>query len=149
GGRKQLGSWIRSNAIYVRAAQAPPRPNARPVPVNSESLFDGRSATGWHVEHDSASLAAVESGVTLAGPALRLRWALAPGTPQGKFIALARQITTSVPNDRISFTAHAEHPMRMSVQLRTDDPSSAVVERWQRSVFVDVDDQERTVYFDD
>jgi hypothetical protein len=147
-GNKRQGSWIRSNAIYVRAAQAPARPSAPAAPVDSVSLFD-RSTTGWHVEHDSASLAAVESGATLAGPALRLRWALAPGTPQGKFIALARQISTSVPNDRLSFTAHAEHPMRISVQFRTDDPSGAVVERWQRSVFVDVVDQERTVYFDD
>jgi hypothetical protein len=36
--------------------------------------------------------------------------------------------------------------MRVSVQLRSDE---AVPDRWQRSVYVDRFDQDRTVFFDD
>jgi hypothetical protein len=38
--------------------------------------------------------------------------------------------------------------MRISVQLRTDEPSG-IVERWVRSVYVDVFPHERTVLFSD
>ncbi len=46
-------------------------------------------------------------------------------------------------NDRLVFTGRAEQPMRISVQLRSDRGS------WQRSVYIDTVDQERTVFFDD
>ena len=40
--------------------------------------------------------------------------------------------------------------MRISLQLRMgDDQGEASRERWQRSVYVDTSDQERTIYFDD
>ena len=50
------------------------------------------------------------------------------------------------PNTRLALTARADHPMRLSVQLRGGDGGS---ERWGRSVFLDRFDQDRTIYFDE
>ena len=50
--------------------------------------------------------------------------------------------------DRLTFTARAERPMRISVQLRTLEAGRAL-RRWQRSVFLDTFDQEHTVSFKD
>ena len=50
--------------------------------------------------------------------------------------------------DRLTFTARAEHPMRISVQIRVAVKPSED-ERWQRSVYIDTVDGERTVYLDD
>jgi hypothetical protein len=52
-------------------------------------------------------------------------------------------------SDRLAFTARAEHPMRVSVQLRVPGRGPDDGQRWQRSVYVDAFDQESTVYFDD
>jgi hypothetical protein len=49
--------------------------------------------------------------------------------------------------DRVSFTVRAEHPMRISVQVRTER-SDGAPERWQRSVYIDAEDREATVFFD-
>jgi hypothetical protein len=50
--------------------------------------------------------------------------------------------------DRVSFTIRAEHPMRVSVQARAT-AGSGEPQRWQRSLYVDPDDAERTVMFSD
>jgi hypothetical protein len=52
------------------------------------------------------------------------------------------------PYDRATFTVRADRPMRISVQLRAGE-GEAAGERWQRSVYVDTFDQERSVFFDD
>ena len=52
--------------------------------------------------------------------------------------------------DRLTFTIRAEHPMRISVQLRAgDDQGESARDRWQRSVYVDLSAQEHTIAFDD
>jgi hypothetical protein len=50
--------------------------------------------------------------------------------------------------DRLAFTARAEHPMRISVRLRVAVKPSED-EHWQRSVYIDTVDGERTIFFDD
>ncbi len=145
--------WITSNPIYVRAPQ-PPRPApARPAATRTQALFDGRSVANWRVEHDPTSLAAVDVATSVTSmtattertePGLRLRFGLAGGAPAGQFAALIVDLPQGVfPNNRLRFTVRAERPMRLSVQLQTDRG------RWQRSVYVDTFNQERTVYFDD
>jgi hypothetical protein len=52
-------------------------------------------------------------------------------------------------NDRLAFTARADRPMRISVQLRTAMHGAGPEERWQRSVYLDATDRVQTVYFDD
>jgi hypothetical protein len=146
--------WILSNPIYVRGAESEGRfagSAPRPPAATSSPIFDG-TANGWRVERDPVSLAALDVSRTIDGSELRLRYALAGEVPAGShgglFIALIDDRPAGLAaSDRLVFTARAERPMRISVQLRAGPGSAA--ERWQRSVYVDTFDQERTVYFDD
>jgi hypothetical protein len=142
-------AWITSNPIYVRAAEQGADSPARPPATAAALLFDGRTAPGWHVEHDSASLAALDVAPTLDRVELRLRYGLGGGTAAGQFAALVVDTPNGVaPNDRLAFAVRAEHPMRISVQLRAPS-AGAAGERWQRSVYVDRFNRERRVDFDD
>jgi hypothetical protein len=140
--------WLLSNPIYVRgpaAVEVVPAGATRRVAATSVPIFDGTS-NGWRVEHDPVSLAALDVSRTIDGSELRLRYALAADA--GPSVALINDRPAGLaPNVRLTFTARAEHPMRISVQFRTGAGPSA--ERWQRSVFVDTYDQERTIFFDD
>ena len=108
-----------------------------------QPLLGGGARTGWRVEHDANSLAAVD--LPEAGRSeVRLRFGLATGPVAGQFAALVADLAAGLAgHDRVTFTVRAEQPMRVSVQLRSDRG------RWQRSVYVDTGDQERTVFFDD
>ena len=142
-------AWITSNPIYVRTAEPGADPPARPPATAAAPLFDGRAAPGWHVEHDSASLAALDVAPTVDRAELRLRYGLGGGTMAGQFAALVVDTPGGVaPNDRLAFTVRSEHPMRLSVQLRAPG-ADAAGERWQRSVYVEATNRERRVYFDD
>jgi hypothetical protein len=142
--------WVRSNPIYVRAAEPPPRPPARAAATTSVPIFEG-SAQGWRVEHDPSSLAAVDLAPIVGGAELRLRYGLAGGASVGQVVALAFDTPRGVAAyGRLSLSIRAEHPMRISVQLRAgDDQGPAARDRWKRTVFVDVSPQDRTIFFDD
>jgi hypothetical protein len=140
-------AWLRSNAIYVRGSALPPPPPSRPPATDTFAMFDGTSATAWRDEHDALSVAAVEPVAMAAGREIRFRFGLAGGDPTGQFSALIYDIPQNrFVADRVTFTARAEKPMRVSVQLRGGD---GVTDRWQRSVYLDTFDREHTVYFDD
>jgi len=140
--------WIVSNAIYVRAPETKTKPPGRPPATVSEPLFDGKTTNGWQVETDSVSRAAIEVATGLLGPELRWRYGLATSAPSGEFVGITYTTAKGVaPNNRLSFSIRAEHPMRVSVQLR--NWAKPAPERWQRSVYVDTFEQERTVFFDD
>ncbi len=142
-------AWITSNPIYIRAAQPGARPPTRPPAVSASPLFDGRTGSGWRVEHDASSLAALDVAPAVDRTELRLRYGLGGGTVAGQFAALVVDTPSGVaPNDRVAFTVRAEHPMRIAVQLRAPN-AEATGERWQRSVYVDAFNQDRTVSFDD
>ena len=146
-GRTDPMPWVRSNAIYVRGPERPPPPAARPAASLSVPIFDGTTVAAWRTEHDTLSAAAVELAGGMAGQELRFRFGLAGGSAVGQFSALVFDVPADgVMADRVTFRGRAERPMRISVQLRGGD---GVVDRWQRSVFLDSFDQERTVYFDD
>ena len=49
--------------------------------------------------------------------------------------------------DRLMFTARADRPLRLSVQLRVPTPGDG--ERWHRSVYIDETPREITVFFDE
>ena len=141
-------TWIRSNAIYVRSAEALTRVPVRPPATVREPIFDTKTTTGWRAEHDPTSVAALETTPIVGGADLRLRYGLASGPPAGQVVALAHDTPRGVaPNDRLIVSIRAEHPMRISVQLRTGGDSQQ--QRWQRSMYVDTVQQEHTIYFDD
>ena len=151
-GRPGAVPWIVSNPIYVRGDQAATPPARRPA-ATTTPMFDGKTANGWRVEHDATSLAALDVVQVLDSSALRLRYALGGGPAAGQVVALEFGTPEGLaPHDRLTFTARAEHPMRISVQVRgaaAPSASGMTADRWERSVYVDAFDEERTVDFDD
>jgi len=148
-GRSRELTWIRGNPIYVRSPEPAAAPPARALPTASAAIFDGASASGWRVEQDPRSVAAVDIADVPGGRELRFRFGLAGGSPAGQVAALAFDTPSGVtPHDRLSFTIRAETPMRVSVQLRAA-ADKAAGQRWQRSVYVDAVSRTRTVFFDD
>jgi len=137
--------WITSNAIYVRAADTPTVVPPRPPARTSRPLFDGRSMAAWRAVSDPTSLSALDLATAVNGEtSLRLRFGLSDGAPASQFAALAVQTPQGVaPGDRLSFSARAERPMRVSVQLQTETA------RWQRSIYVDTFSQPHTIFFDE
>ncbi len=135
--------------MFIRNLAATARLPVLPNAVVTQALFDGTSITSWGAEHDPTSLAVVEAAPTVGGTELRLRFGLAGGAPAGQVVTLVRDLPDGVAShDRVTFAVRAERPMRVAVQLRGGVGDSNN-DRWQRSVYVDTVDQERTVLFDD
>ena len=147
-------TWLLSNAVYVGAREPMQAPAHAPVTLET-ALFDGRTDSGWHLETDPSSMAAVDVGPTLTGFELRYRYALARDSAAGSQSAalvwgtpIGHAPIHAADFDRLTFTSRAERPMRISVQLRTLEAGRAL-RRWQQSVFLDTFDREHTVYFKD
>jgi len=142
--------WITSNPIYVGLPEPSPATAQRP-PAGQQQLLIGPTArTSWRVEHDPTSLAAMDILATApgsngtSGSQARLRFGLSTGAAAGQYAALVVDLMNGLgSNDRVTFKARAEQPMRMFVQFRSARGW------WQQSVYVDTVDQERTVYVDD
>jgi hypothetical protein len=143
----ELGSipWIISNPIYVGVTFPAPPPERSAASV-SMPLFDGRTGKGWRTEADPTSLAALDVAGTIGGSELRMRYGLSSGTPSGQYASLAVELPNgAAPFDRLTFTARAEHPMRISVQCHP----LGRAEGWQRSVYLDEMNREYTIRFDE
>jgi len=98
-------------------------------------------------------MAAVDIGPTLRGFELRFRYALSSDSAadnQWAALVWGTPIGHAPINvgdfDRLTFTARAERPTRIAVQLRTLEAGHAM-RGWQRSVFLDTFDQEHIVDF--
>jgi hypothetical protein len=145
-----LVSWVRSNPIYVRSPEPAAAVPARPPAGVSVPIF-GAVAEGWRAEHDPTSLAAVERVSMVGQDELRFRFGLAGGASVGQVAALAFDTPRGVAGyDRLTFSIRAEHPMRISVQLRAgDDQGASARDRWKRSVYIDTTAREHTLFFDD
>jgi len=149
-------TWIRSNPIYIRETRGTsgaPAPAAdsssaravSPPGASSKPLFDSESMAGWRVEHDPNSAGAVDLTRGLAGPELRFRFGLAGGNGLGQVTSLVYDLPDgAAPYRRLGFSIRAERPMRISIQVR-----DTIADRWQRSVYIDATQQERSVAFDD
>lgn len=128
--------WIVSNPIVIEAAQPPlepdPWPNATLVPLPIQPA-------DWPIERDPSSSASV----AVDGLAMKFAYQLGPGQPSGQYAALARRVDMDRGVDRIQFVARADHPTRISVQVRL--PGGAEGQRWRRSVFVDTTPRTFTV----
>lgn len=143
--------WLTSNAIHVGATStAQARSPARgPSTGSTLSLFDGHSTAGWTRESDSGSLSTIDVVQMIAGIELRLRYGLTGGSPVGQYAGAAVETSHGVGDyDRVAFTIRGEHPMRVSIQVRAE-VANAPPERWQRSIYVDATENERSVRFDD
>jgi hypothetical protein len=143
--------WLRSNAIYVRGGRAERPGIATPSPAAGagRAIFDGTSGEGWAVEHDPSSLAALDLAPAVGGNELRLRFGLSTQITPAPAVALTYGTPGGLTGyTRLSFTARAEGPMRISVQLRVPRDGREW-DRWQRSVFVGESAQERILDLSD
>ena len=142
--------WIVSNPIYVgRPAVDAPAVIPRAKPAERAELYSEGPAEGWTVEHSASSQAAVDVAKAVKGTQIMLRYAIAGPLSEHPYAALVAPAGPALPaHDRLTFTAYADRPMRMSVQLRApgDDPAG---QRWHRSVFLDATPREITVFFDE
>jgi len=105
--------------------------------------------SGWRVEHDSTSVAAVDLAPVFGGGELRFRFGLSGQLTPPPFVALICDTPGGLAaKSRLSFAIRAERPMRVSVQLRAERDGGGA-ERWERSVYVSPTFEDRVVSFDD
>jgi hypothetical protein len=144
----QAITWLRSNPIYVRSATLPEPPPPPPPPTASQPLPTD-TLTGWRVEHDPTSRAAVDLVDTIGGRELRFQYGLSGGTPGPQVAALAYDLPAGLaPYTGLTVGIRADRPTRISVQFRGGE-GTVTDDRWQRSIFIDVSARTRTIDFDD
>jgi len=137
--------WIASNPIYIRDPGSTATPaTGRQPPTVTQPLFDGRDLSAWRVEDGPASQG------TLDGEAggLHVRYQLGDNAAVDRVGLLVSFPQFVHAYDRVTFSARADRPMRLSVQLRTGRTGVAD-ERWKRSIYLDTTLRAQTVYFDD
>jgi hypothetical protein len=141
--------WIVSNPIYLgRAGDARPSTTAtKAAPTTVATIYADGPARGWTVETSEASLGALDVVPAARGTQLGMRYALGGTASSGAYAAFAMTAGELSKYDRLIFTARADHPSRISVQLR--QPGGKDGQRWYRSVYVDPMPREITVYFSD
>ena len=134
--------WVVTNPIYVRAQDE--MPADRSEASEHAPLYENGEAHGWTIETSPRSKAAIDVARTITGTELLLRWAIggtASESPYAAFVMPAGQLLSGY--DRLMFTARADRPMRVSVQFRMPNG-----DRWRRSIYVDDQPRQITVFFD-
>jgi len=131
-----------SNPIYAGGPVDPRRPIPRREPVQVVAL--GARRADWSIERERQSRATLTADGTFA---LDLEYSLASRPAVNQYVALVHAANRLETYDRLQFRASADKPMRLSVQLRA--PQSPAGERWQRSVYVDPQPRDLTVFLDD
>lgn len=122
--------WIVSNPIRVGLGGRPAPIAAGAPPPPTRHLAVGVDAP-WAVEQDRSSAGTIQKDAD----ALRFGFKLGGGALASQYAALVTTAAGDRPVERIRFTARAERPMRLSVQIRT--PGGADGRRWRRSVYLD------------
>lgn len=65
---------------------------------------------------------------------MRFTFRLGAGAPAGQYAAMTSDLATDAGIERISFTARASRPLRLTLQVRLPGRNNA---RWRRSFYVD------------
>jgi len=135
--------WLMSNHIYVNRGSeesAPPRTSdvssaGRSGPRTFHTVYDNGAAGSWSIEKNAASDAAVDVIGAVPGTQLLLRFALSGSSADSPYAAFVMPAASAIETyDRLMFTARANRPLRLSVQLRG---SGGADDRWRRSVYLD------------
>ena len=140
--------WIVSNPIYAGRDAAAAVPAARPPATTFAVEYKDGPVQGWIVETSQGSLGAIDVVKAITGTELSLRYGLGGAASSSPFTAFVMPAGPELAkHTQLTFTARANKPTRMSVQLR--EPSVEAGERWHRSVYLGPEPREVTVYFDD
>lgn len=141
--------WVLSNPIYAGYLAQQPLPT-RPAATDFAVRYQNGFAPDWTVETSQRSKAALDVvPATDGGTQLSMRWAIGGTRSESPFAALAMPAGPGLGGyDRVMFTARADRPMRLSVQLRVP-VENAEGERWHRSIYLDEQGREVTIFFDE
>jgi hypothetical protein len=140
--------WIVSNPIYAGRDAAEPTPASRPRATTFAVQYKDGPAQGWVVEKSDASLGAIDVIKAVTGTQISLRYGLGGAASASPYAAFVMPTGPDLQKfSQLTFIGRADKPTRMSVQLR--DPTGPQGERWHRSVYLDPEPREVTVYFDD
>jgi hypothetical protein len=139
--------WVFTNPIYVGRDAAPPASSPHAAPHTFTTLYDGGQARGWRIEKSTSSDAAMDVIGAVGGSQLLLRYAISGAQADNPYAAFVMPATPAIAMfDRFVFTARADRPMRVSLQLRG---SAGDGERWRRSVYLDAVRRTVDVGFDE
>jgi len=140
--------WMVSNPIYVGRDAAEPPPPARPRATTFAVLYKDGPLQGWVVEKSDAALGAIDVVKALPGTQISLRYGLGGAASASPYVAFVMPAGPELQKfSQLTFIGRADKPTRVSVQLR--DPVGSQGERWHRSVYLEPEPREVTVYFDD
>jgi hypothetical protein len=140
--------WIVSNPIYVGREPVDPPPVPRPRATSFAVQYKDGPASGWVVETSPASVARIDEIKTVGGLQLSLRYGVGGAASTGPFAAFVMPAGPELQKfTQLTFTGRADKPTRVSVQLRS--PAGQEGERWHRSVYLDPEPREVTIYFDE
>ena len=132
----QSTPWLVSNQIVI--GTQPPSGPPESFLVEPSGWIDLRSDDHpWSAEQHSPDSS---GALTIDGGAMRFDYRLGGGTPSGQFAALTGLVGADAGIDRVTFTARADRPTRVSLQVKL--PRGNAV-RWRRSVYLD--QTERTI----
>ena len=121
--------WIVSNPIYVGLPEAQNEPSISRADAEERP----RPPLAWRSESDGTSTVVVEPN---GGAAVGFRYTLGAGTPTNQYAGAVAPPPPDFSQYRsVRFFARADHPLRISVQLRADQDLNAP--RWQRSLYLD------------
>ncbi len=127
--------WMVGNPIYV--GQPTMGPAAVPTtPMTTRQVFTVAQLKAARVERSAASDGAVATTGARGAAELLFRYALGGRESDAPYAAAVLAVSSGLEaGSRVQFTARADRPMRLSVQLRS--PGAPDGERWRRSVYVD------------
>jgi hypothetical protein len=140
--------WIVSNPIYV-GTRAVPESSSQRTPSISEtaSVYANGTASSWRIEKSVRSEGTIDSARSVDGQQLVLRYGLGGTLSESPYVAAAVAAGPNVTRfNRVMFTARANHPMRLTFEMRADGAGDL---RWGRSVYLDEMARTVTIAFDD
>jgi hypothetical protein len=138
--------WLVSNPIYAGPRASESVPTVAP-PTREEAQYTNGPATGWTVETSARSLGTLDVESAGSGTQIVFRYGLGGAVAESPFAALQMPASAMLADyNRLIFKGRANHPLRVSVQLRVNGPPE---QRWHRSVFLDQTPRDITIVFDD
>jgi hypothetical protein len=123
--------WLVSNPITIGLPTTAPATEAAHIDLTAAHLTALPASDGhWTIEREPSS----SGEMRVADDGVRFTFHLGEGAARGQYAALVHELPQDTSVTGIRFAAHANVPMRVSVQVRLG--GEHLGERWRRSVYV-------------